>query len=258
MGASPDILIFEDDPVSAEMIAAVAREVGYSSEKLLHGAGALEKIRALRPRAVVLDLMMPGLDGMSVLRAIKAAPDTASVPVIVVTGKPYRQDRETAQRCGAALFFQKPLDVVKFQEALFFALGADKLLGSAEGPGPSSRPPAFEARIWGCRGAGGTEPTCCASVALDGRLLVLDAGTGLERLCLQAPASLSEILVLLTHYHPAHVEGLRSLAGLDAPGRKLLIAGPADAETSLQRLVGEALGSLASRAQVFALGEARF
>jgi len=89
-------------------------------------------------------------------------------------------------------------------------------------------------------------------------LLVLDAGTGLDFLAMSPPAPLREVSLLLTHYHPGHIEGFKSLVRLDAPDRKFLIAGPADPQSTLQRLARETLTPVAARTRVVTLTEARF
>jgi CheY-like chemotaxis protein/ribonuclease BN (tRNA processing enzyme) len=259
MSAGPDILIFDDDPISAELLAAVAQEAGFSCEKFLNGSVAVEKIKALKPRAVVLDLMMPGMDGISILRAVKAMPETASIPVIVASGKPFKEDREQALRCGAATFFQKPLDCAKFLQALISIIGQGRAPWAPSTPPPAtSRAPAFEAKVWGARSIGGAEPSCCVSVSFGDRLLILDAGTGMEGLCSNPPASVRETSLLLTHYHPGHIEGFKALARLDAPERKFLVGGPADTQGTLHRLARETLAAAAPRSRIVTLSEARF
>lgn len=256
-GRGPDVVVFDDDPVAAELIAALVQEAGCSCEKFLDGAGAVEKVRALRPRVVVLDLLLPGLDGFGICRALKSQPDTSPIPIIVVSGKPFREDREKALGCGACAYLTKPLDVAKFHDVFLGALGP---AGPSAGDGPrAARSEVFSARIWGCRSGGGPEPTCCLGVDLGERLIILDAGSGLEALCAEPRSLPPDILLLLTHYHAGHVEGLKHLARILAPGRRLRIGGPADTDATLRRLALEALPQAArGQAQLFALGESRF
>lgn len=257
MSPGPDLLIFDDDPISGELMAAVAQEAGFSSEKFLNGSVAVEKVRTLKPRAVILDLMMPGMDGLSILRALKAQPETKAIPVVIASGKPFVEDRDQALKSGACAFFHKPLDCAKFLQALTAILGP-RAPWSPAAPAASLRPPAFEARVWGARGFGGVEPSPCVSVLFGERLLILDAGTGLDLLGMAPPSPLREVSLLITHYHPGHIEGFKSLLRLDAPDRKLLVAGPADPQGTLQRLARETLTPAAARTRVVALTEARF
>src|SRR5947209_2758618 len=96
-----DILIFEDDAYSAELMAQIVQEMGYSSEKFLQGSGALEAVMSHRPRAVILDVMLPGMDGLTICRSLKSDPQTAGIKVIIATAKGLAGDKEGALRSGA-------------------------------------------------------------------------------------------------------------------------------------------------------------
>jgi CheY-like chemotaxis protein/ribonuclease BN (tRNA processing enzyme) len=238
-----DILIFDDDPFCSELIASLAREEGWSVEKYADGTGAARAVSSAMPRLVIADVMMPGMDGHTLTRAIKASASLSHIPVVLVSGKTFAEDRELARRSGAAAFLSKPFDMEKVRQTL---LG---LLGKPSGPSAAAalpRPPAFQAKVWGCRGEGGDQNTCCVSLGFGKRLVVLDAGTGLRGLAASKPPAPDGVWVLLTHFHPGHVSGidaLKSLAALPGGGRPINLATPAESG-QLSQFLAEAAPSL--------------
>src|SRR5690348_13246717 len=99
---------------------------GYEVRLARDGRGALESIRLQRPDLVLLDIMMPGVDGLQVLDAIRADPRTASLPVIVVTAKTGDQDLLDGYRAGAQYYVTKPFTSRQLLYAVSFVLGTDK------------------------------------------------------------------------------------------------------------------------------------
>jgi len=74
----------------------------------MNGQAALDAALEDPPDVMVLDVMLPGLDGLEVLRRLRADPRSASLPVLMLTAKGQREDRETAIGAGANLFITKP------------------------------------------------------------------------------------------------------------------------------------------------------
>ena len=72
------------------------------------GADAMAKLRALRPDVVILDLMLPGRSGLEILAEMRADPDLAQTPVLMLTARGQERDREAAARAGATRFLAKP------------------------------------------------------------------------------------------------------------------------------------------------------
>src|SRR5512133_2056894 len=84
-GVSLKLLLVEDDDVSALVLSNLLSREGYQVERCADGTGALQMLERDRFQAVLLDLMMPGLDGMQVLKALRALPAHTFTPVIVVS-----------------------------------------------------------------------------------------------------------------------------------------------------------------------------
>ena len=105
------ILIVEDEP-DIQSIAKMALEMvgGFSVEIASSGNQALEKISAVAPDLILLDVMMPGLDGPSTLQTLRANPQTAAIPVIFMTAKAQPQEIAHYRKLGALDVIAKPFD----------------------------------------------------------------------------------------------------------------------------------------------------
>src|SRR3989475_10288119 len=99
------ILVVDDDPMVATTVQRVLRPEGYEVEVALGGAQALEQARAQRPDLVVLDLMMPGIDGLEVCRQLRASGD---LPILMLTARSGTADRVTGLDTGADDYLVKP------------------------------------------------------------------------------------------------------------------------------------------------------
>jgi two-component system response regulator BaeR len=108
MTAQGRIAIVEDEPELAALVADYARAAGYAPQVFADGAQALEAIVENPPLLVVLDLMLPGLDGLAVCRALRSAPATAAIPVIMVTARVEEVDRLLGLETGADDYLCKP------------------------------------------------------------------------------------------------------------------------------------------------------
>ncbi len=104
----PTILVIEDDPKSARLVELILNREGYQTTIAPNGPQGLKMAQTTPPDLILLDLMLPGLDGFEVLRQLRAEPRTADVPVIVVSAKAQLTDKETAARIGANGYVTKP------------------------------------------------------------------------------------------------------------------------------------------------------
>lgn len=100
-----ELLIIEDEPDLASLIADYARASAYHPEIIADGQIALEKLRQKLPDLIVLDLMLPGLDGISLCRAVRSF---SQVPIIMVTAKVEEIDRLLGLEIGADDYLCKP------------------------------------------------------------------------------------------------------------------------------------------------------
>lgn len=120
-----DILIAEDEPSILESLDFILRRAGWSIESVTDGEAALEQVRRLRPRAVVLDVMLPKRSGFDVLKQLRADAETRDLPVLILTAKGQQQDRRIAEELGADGFVTKPYSNAEVVGAVRQLLGED-------------------------------------------------------------------------------------------------------------------------------------
>ena len=101
------ILVVDDDPVIQKLLAVNFEMEGYLVVTASDGEEALEQVAAERPGVVVLDVMMPKLDGIEVTRRIKADPDTRSTPVLLLSAKAQAKDIAIGMEAGADAYITK-------------------------------------------------------------------------------------------------------------------------------------------------------
>src|SRR5688572_23224772 len=104
----PRILVVEDDPDISELIAHYLAKAGHQVDRLSHGGDAPRRVRETLPDLIVLDLMLPGLDGLMVCQALRSDPLTAAIPIIMVTARGDEADRIAGLELGADDYVTKP------------------------------------------------------------------------------------------------------------------------------------------------------
>ncbi len=101
------VLVIDDDPAACEIVERFLKRDGFDVVTAGDGEEGLRLAHRIRPAAITLDVMMPGMDGWSVLRALKAAPDLRDIPVVMVT---MVDDKSKGYALGATDFLTKPVD----------------------------------------------------------------------------------------------------------------------------------------------------
>jgi CheY-like chemotaxis protein len=105
------ILIIDDDEDIREMLAILLTTQGHEVATAGDGVAGLDQLRAgARPSLILLDLMMPGLDGEGFLQAMRSDPSTADIPVVVLTGHPSGQQK--AAQLGTMGYLMKPVEMI--------------------------------------------------------------------------------------------------------------------------------------------------
>ncbi|MCA1840516.1 MAG: response regulator transcription factor [Actinomycetota bacterium] len=106
---SPHVLVVEDDDSVRSLLVMLLRAEGYDASEAKDGSIALEVADQRRPDLVILDLMLPGVDGEAVVRGMWASPSLVDVPVVVVSAK-YEALDDLRDLIGADNVFPKPFD----------------------------------------------------------------------------------------------------------------------------------------------------
>jgi CheY-like chemotaxis protein len=118
------ILIAEDEPDNQVILQTVVESlVGARSSVVGDGLAVLASVEQERPRVILLDLMMPVLDGFQVAQRLKGDPATASIPIVAVSALARPDDREAALAAGCDEFVRKPFDLDELEQVIRTYLG---------------------------------------------------------------------------------------------------------------------------------------
>ena len=104
------ILLIDDEPEFAEMVKIRLEANGYQIDLAADGATGIAKVAADRPQLILLDVMMPGLDGFAVLRRLREDAATRALPIIMLTARGEFKSITEAQALGATDYLIKPVD----------------------------------------------------------------------------------------------------------------------------------------------------
>ena len=104
------ILIVDDNPTNLKLVSFLVRSHGYEVVTATDAAAALAAIQAERPAVILMDLQLPGVDGLELTRRLKADPATRQIPVVAVTAYAMKGDHEKALAAGCDDYVTKPID----------------------------------------------------------------------------------------------------------------------------------------------------
>jgi DNA-binding response OmpR family regulator len=104
------VLVVEDDPEINELIAAYVELAGFPCLRALRGDDALRMVREHSPSLIVLDVMLPDIDGFEICRQLRGEASTARIPIIMLTALDQEDMRVRARQCGATEYMTKPFD----------------------------------------------------------------------------------------------------------------------------------------------------
>ncbi len=101
------VLIVEDDPLISRMYQKIFKFEGYEVETAADGEEGVDKVRTAKPTIVILDVMMPKMNGLQVLAKLKSDPETKKIPVVMLTNLAGQSDAEKALSMGAIKYIIK-------------------------------------------------------------------------------------------------------------------------------------------------------
>ena len=122
----PVILIVEDNPRNLKLVRDVLNHVGYRTLEAATAEDGLALAREQRPGLVLMDIQLPGMDGVEALGRLRSDPATAGVRVLALTAFAMKDDRERLLEAGFDGYLEKPLDVRRLPSQIAAALAADR------------------------------------------------------------------------------------------------------------------------------------
>jgi len=121
------ILIVEDNDKNMKLVRDVLQVDGYTTLEAVTGEDGVALAQQRKPDLILMDIQLPGINGIEALRILRADPATASIPIIAVTASVMQQDRTMITEAGFDAYVGKPLNLKEFREAVRHALeGAKK------------------------------------------------------------------------------------------------------------------------------------
>lgn len=112
------VLVVDDDPVILHLIRLNLELEGHEVTQAEDGAAALEQARDSHPGVVVLDVMLPKIDGFEVCRRLRQDPETAAIPVVLLSARTLASDMDTGRDAGADEYVTKPFDPLRLVEVV--------------------------------------------------------------------------------------------------------------------------------------------
>ena len=227
------IFIVDDDAFMITLQSRILESAGHSVQASEISKDVLNRIAAFEPDCVIVDIMMPEVDGLTLLREIRQRASLQDVKIVIVSGKPFEHDRQRAFELGADAFITKPIDVSTFAPII------EKLVAGQ-----------ISLDFWGVRGTlpvpgassvryGGN--TSCVSLEFpSGQFFIFDAGTGIKRLGDHLMAQGRKRItakIFISHPHFDHINALPFFVPLYVQGNDFEIVGAKHAEKDMRALV---------------------
>lgn len=230
--------IIDDDPIMLQLLTHLLTEVGHQVTSSQSSGDALGEVLACRPDFILVDIMMPELDGLAFCRRVREHADLAATKVIFVTAKSYEFDRRQAAAAGADGYITKPLGA-DFPRQLAALLV-----------------PSVELRYWGVHGTlpvpgepylryGGNTSCVTMSFSPD-RLFIFDAGSGIKSLGSHLMEQKRRISahIFISHPHWDHINAFPYFVPLFMQGNEFEVLGAAHGEISLQKMMSDQMDGI--------------
>jgi CheY-like chemotaxis protein len=116
--AGEHILVVEDNAMNMKLVRDVLQATGYSTLEATTGEDAVELARTLEPALVLMDIQLPGIDGIEALARLRGDERTSTIPVVALTAQAMRGDRERFLDDGFDGYLSKPVDVTELLNAV--------------------------------------------------------------------------------------------------------------------------------------------
>ena len=112
------VLIVDDNPTNLKLVAYLMKANGYTVDTALDAETALDSIRVNHPDVILMDIQLPGIDGLELTRRLKADPGTRDIVIVAVTAYAMKGDQAKALAAGCDDYITKPIDTRKLPETI--------------------------------------------------------------------------------------------------------------------------------------------
>lgn len=233
-------LIIDDSKTVLLEYTLLLQQRGHVVTTLLSTEHALEEIIRLQPDCVLCDLMLPGIDGIELLRLIRKEPDIKQPAFIVISGKQFEYDRRRALEAGVDAYLTKPINQETFVDEL------ESLLSSK-----------IIVRFWGCRGTlpvsgaktlkYGGNTNCVTLNIANKHNFIFDAGTGIKELSnylIKEKIFPYKAKIFISHPHYDHINGIPFFVPLYVKGNEFEFLGADQGNVKLEKYLSKQMDSV--------------
>ncbi|MBI4537716.1 MAG: response regulator [candidate division NC10 bacterium] len=238
--AGETVLLVDDDRLILQVSQDALARAGYKTICLENGDQLASTVAALLPDLIVLDIMMPGTDGLSLCRKLRTGAEPYRGPIIVASAKHYRADKLLASEVGANAFLEKPFEPERLVNMVREFLTRK-----------------ISVRFWGVRGSiptasretvgyGGNTPCVELQVAGVESIFIWDGGTGLRELGRSIRGRKEGVrgYLCFSHFHWDHIQGLPFFEPAYVAGNEFTLVGPAQPTADLLQVLSGQMASV--------------
>ena len=246
----PEIIVVDDDPLVGQLSHDLLTDHGYDVQLIRDSNLAMEAIRTGAPKFVLLDILMPGIDGLTLLHEIKQDEQLKAIRIGMVSGKSFSAEINRAKEYGAELFVEKPYDIKTFSEQI------QELIGPPDNPDQARAQGAAESAMLegAAPAAPGVEPTVRLRtfginqpsflLETEGLVIGLDAGNGAAAMGNSIiQEGNTDTWLFVTGHGSEQTSGLGTFPPLRCDTMTLRIAGPREPAKSLADLLRDTIKS---------------
>ncbi|MEO8806528.1 MAG: response regulator [Burkholderiaceae bacterium] len=121
---SPRVMLVDDNAMNVELVSFVLGNEGFEVETASHADAALARITAAPPELILMDIQLPGMDGLELTRRLKADPKTRAIVIVAFTAYAMKGDEVKMRAAGCDAYLSKPIDVASFAATVRALLAA--------------------------------------------------------------------------------------------------------------------------------------